>query len=373
MATIKLTTWNIEHFGRMLPDPPLDKRVKLDAIAAEIEAINPDILCIVEAPGNLPALRDWIQSNSGLADRYRVATIPGTQDILDQNPANPRKALQRRYGMQGTDITGNQWVWFLIRGDLFRHSRARLLAPAAWQGINKQKKWTVHEWGNFDGRKHSHWRHPQTLIIELAGVEVEIIGVHLKSKINTKKAFDNGDLMPAYVKEALKARIKLATEAYDIRRYIDNRFKQAPSPRIIVCGDMNDGPGRGHFEREYLFFDLVSNVQGDMFFARRYLYHALFDFEEQLRWSTRFHDRIEKWSRSQPGNEALPPAPIDPAHFQLIDHILFTQAFTGENACPRIEPFAGRVEHTIHERIAAPLTRSDRPSDHVPVSVNITI
>jgi hypothetical protein len=89
---------------------------------------------------------------------------------------------------------------------------------------------------------------------------------------------------------------------------------------------MNDGPGREYFERQFLFFDLVSNIHGDMFFARRYLYHALFDFAEHLRWSTKFRDNVEEWSRSQPGAEALPPSPIDPTRLQLIDHILFSQA-----------------------------------------------
>lgn len=159
---------------------------------------------------------------------------------------------------------------------------------------------------------------PTNVVLNMRGSEVEIIGVHLKSKINQKKPFQDGELTDDYVEAAIKARVKLATEAYDIMRYIERRFEQSANPRIFVCGNMNDGPGREHFERQYLFSDLVSNIQGDMFFARRYLYRALFDFNEHLRWSTKFRDQVEKWARSQPEAESFPSTPIDSTKFQLI-------------------------------------------------------
>ena len=374
MSTIKLTTWNIEHFSRLLPTPPQDKLPKLEGISEEIKEIDPDILCIVEAPGNLSDLVTWVQSPNGLDGKYHVVTIPGTQKILEQNPANPREALQDLYAMQGTDLTGNQWIWFLVRDGLFQASGAQMLNPKIWQDLTKQAKWPYHEWGSQKDKKHSHWRHPQTLVLKLDSVEVEIIGVHLKSKINNKKAFDaNGNLLLAYIEEALRARIRLATEASDVRRYIERRFEQDANPRIFVCGDMNDGPGKGYFEREFLYFDLVSGIQGDVFFARRFLNHALFDFDDSLRWSTNFHDKVEEWSRQLPGSEALPSEPIDSTRFQLIDHILFTQSLVDENLSPHIEPQAGLVEHTIHQRINAMLTKANRTSDHLPVSVHITL
>jgi len=164
----------------------------------------------------------------------------------------------------------------------------------------------------------------------------------------------------------------LATEAYDIRRYIEQRFLQDPDPRIIVCGDMNDGPGREYFERQYLFFDLVTNIQGDVLLSRRFLNHALFDYDDSLRWSTAFHDKIEEWAREKFG-ENLPTGSINPVRNQLIDHILFTQPLVGQGNTPRIGPNSGIVEHTIHQRINAVLNKTNKTSDHVPVSVTITI
>jgi len=372
MPEIKLTTWNVEHLGKLLPAPGANPQ-RLQGIAQEITEIAPDILCLVEGPGNLPDLRDWVKSPQGLQGRYHVPTIPGTDEILAPNPPNPRQALQALYAMQGTDITGHQWIWFLVRDGLFQEGDARILNPQVWRDLTMQPSWPVHDWGKFDKHRHSHWRHPQVLIMRLGSTEIEIIGVHLKSKINMKKAFDDatGEMLDTFVNEAMRARVRLTTEAYDVRRYIDCRFQQDPCPRIFVCGDMNDGPGRGHFEREFLFFDLVSNIQGDVFFAHRFLNHALFDYDDALCWTTNFPDKVEKWSRQKPEAKALSPEAFDPTRFQLIDHILFTQALVGETASPRVKPQAGLVEHTVHQRINAMLKKSNRTSDHVPVSVHI--
>lgn len=374
MSTIKIVTWNIAHLGKLLPVPPENRRAKLKGIVEEIKELAPDILCIIEGPGNLLDLMNWVDSEQGLQGRYRVATIPGTQEIIDQGPDDPREALKDLYAMQGTERTGNQWIWFLVEDGLFREAKPTILDPRIWRDLTAQRKWDVHYWGNLEARGHSHWRHPQTLCLNLGGAEIEVIGVHLKSKINKRKPFDsNSRLTESYVNTALKARVKLATEAYDVRRYIDRRFKQHPHPRIIVCGDMNDGPGKGYFEREFLFFDVVSNIQGDIFFARRFLNHALFDFDDELRWSTDFHDKVEEWSRKNAAPGTLPATAVDPTRFQLIDHILFTQTFVGETASPRVKPHAGLVEHTIHQRVNAMLSKSNRTSDHVPVSVHLTV
>jgi hypothetical protein len=47
-------------------------------------------------------------------------------------------------------------------------------------------------------------------------------------------------------------------------RAIDHRFQQEPAPVLFLLGDLNDGPGKEFFERPFLFFDLLNNVQGDV-------------------------------------------------------------------------------------------------------------
>lgn len=375
---MKLTTWNIEHFAKLIADLSAPAHVaRLKLISDQIIRMDADILCLIEAPGDLVGLRNWIGlplDQGGLDGMYKVPTIPGTQEILDTNPANVRKALQDLYAMKGTDRTGNQWIWFLMKEDLFNNTSAEVQNPNIWQGMTGRTDWPVNYWGNYESKVANHWRHPQTLVLDFSGITVEIIGVHLKSKINRKRPFDdNGVLLPTYVDEALRARVKLATEANDVRKYIEQRFQQEPDPRIIVCGDMNDGPGKKFFERQYLFFDLISNIQGSIFLASRFLNHALFDFTEHLRWTTKFRDSIELWARENREWYNEPVMVIDNARKQLIDHILFTQAFVNDSGTPKINARAGFIEHMIHEKVNASIPDSRKTSDHRPVSVEIEV
>jgi hypothetical protein len=355
MTDLKITTWNIEHFARILADDSSEMQRRRSAIADEIRQIDPDILCVVEGPGDLTLLQEFVDDPNGLDNRYRIPLIPGTTDLLAPDPANPRAVLADLYKMQGNDTTGNQWIWFLVKDQVFDNATQRLLQnPIVWQEFVGHATWRVNLWGDMSTRTHRHWRHPQVLVLELEGARAEFIGVHLKSKINRRRPFDDdGNLLASYVQEAIKARIKLATEAENVRNYIDARFGQEPAPRIFVLGDANDGPGKRFFERQFLFFDLLSNLQGNVFFARQFLNHCLFDFEEQLRWSTNFRDPIEPSER-----------------FQLLDHILFTQSLVGDSQFPHLEAGAGLVEHTIHETISATLPGADT-SDHHPVSVTV--
>ena len=125
---------------------------------------------------------------------------------------------------------------------------------------------------------------------------------------------------------------------------------------MLVLGDLNDGPGKELFEREYLFFDLVSNLQGNVFFAQKFLNHALFDYPPRLRWSVEFEDFVDEQR--------------DP-HI-LLDHILFTQALVDGSAPLQVEPHAGLIEHEVHHLVNAGLSAKRRTSDHKPISVVLT-
>lgn len=145
-----------------------------------------------------------------------------------------------------------------------------------------------------------------------------------------------------------------------MRYYIENRFRNEPDPVVFVVGDLNDGVGKEVFERKYLFHDAISNLQGDVFFANRFLNHALFDFGEEHRWSASFTD---VWD------------PFRPTQI-LLDHIIFTQSVTGTDAMAttgmRVHGGAGRVEHEIHNVVNAVFDREeDHTSDHRPVTVDI--
>jgi endonuclease/exonuclease/phosphatase family metal-dependent hydrolase len=332
MNRLKLTAWNVEHFRRVFEGAATTAKARRRAaIVREIRDLAPHVLCVLEGPRAVAGLKEFVAHD--LEDDYVVVEAPD--------------------GVYAT--RGEQWIWFLVHRSL--QDAVALLPISTWQQFAGQR-WTVHYWGNQQAEQHSHYRHPQTLVLTWGGQRVEFIGLHLKSKfINRGRQMweAGGAEQEAFVAEAIKARIKLATEATNVRRYLDAKFGQVEKPAIIVLGDLNDGPGKEYFEDQYLFFDLVSTLQGEVFFARKFLGHALFDWPEHLRWSVRFDDFVE----------VVTDRPI------LLDHIMFTQGLADGSLPVSVVAQSGRVEHEIHALINAPLPATSHTSDHVPVSVEL--
>jgi len=405
---LRLTTWNIGWFGQLLKGKtrtlPLHSRdVTSDAgkalqslqrqqIAEEIRRIDPDVLCLQEGPstGNIAGLHEFCRDDLG-----------GDWVAIDR-PAG-----------ETWHIRGSQGIFYLVKASRVVELSPRLLAQTAWFEATElesrvdftlpdtgehNKKWpiihplfkpanaeTLDEPEDEDegaeeapallDREHSHYRHPQVLVLTVGNRRVDLIGCHLKSKFGGDDYAEAGrlrqqpeDTLSAADKRliakieqtAVEARIKLSTEATNIRYYIDNRFRNEPEPVIFVLGDLNDGVGKEVFERKYLFHDAISNLQGDVFFANRFLNHALFDFGEEHRWSASFTD---VWDPHRPSEI-------------LLDHIIFTQSVTGADALARtgmrVHSGAGRVEHEIHNVVNAVFDREeDYTSDHRPVTVDI--
>ena len=340
---LKVTSWNVEHSSSLIGDD-LDK-LHLDRrrrVASTIREINPDILCMLEAP-------------VGEGDITSFA-----KDVLDNHwvpillPQSSNSSLGDRD--DDYDINGTQWIWYLVRSTLA--NRCRLQEPATWQAFVDHSRWDVHYWGKEKPTRHRHYRHPQVLVFELDdGQEIEFIGIHLKSKINKKKLVRDGDgnIVGDYLNEALKARIKLATEARNVRSYIDARFDQSEQPGIVILGDANDGPGQDYFEQRYMFFDLISNLQGSIMKAERFFNHALFDYPEHLRWTAKYRNQVTGV-----------PASKNPL---LIDHILMSQPLVDGSLPIIANEGAGLIKHHAFDRGNAGASIKRITSDHRPVSV----
>jgi hypothetical protein len=367
MGTFKLTAWNIEHADKLidgLESEDAQERQRSerrrDAIRDELHALDCDILLVSEGPNGEERARGFF------------ASVASDFDLIVRGSSD-----RRDYGMQGSDATtGRQWLWFLVKKDL--PINASLLHLDQWRQITENNsagehangKWDVSVPKSLDGqvlfeinKNHSHWRHPQVLQVNVDGAFFEIIGCHLKSKFTRKSIQGNpsdDDFFaenPDLVADIIKSRIKISTECADIRHYIDHRFEEDASAPIIVAGDLNDGPGKERIERRFLYHDLMSSLQGEIFFAQRFLNHALFDAEEDQRWSVFFRDRLD------PGR--------DPKI--LLDHILFSQTFT-ENPQIDLFPFmamkqGGLVEHEVHHAITGSQPSFAMTSDHKPVSM----
>lgn len=339
MKTIKITSWNVEHLARLVDDSLSSTEItRREAIVAEIEVMNPDIFCLIEGPRGEEAI-DLFTSEL-LGDRWRAV-----------------KASDGEYG-----ISGSQWMWFLVKREYF--DQCSLLPVETWDAFT-EKTWEVHYWGDFETIRHRHYRHPQVLVFDWDGFRVEFIGLHLKSKFVNRGASlwkAGGADREEFIREALKARVKLTTEAANVRQYIAAKFNQVEKPAIFLLGDLNDGPGKEFFEQKYLFFDLMSNIQGDIFQAAQFMNHALFDFPDHLRWSVKFKDFV-----AEDEAEANIVRPI------LLDHILFTQGLCDDTLPWRIDSHAGKIEHEVHDLINASLSEREQTSDHKPVSLTVTI
>lgn len=334
MQKIKITSWNIEHLERLLDATSTSHLKRKQAIQSELNAIDPDVLCLLEGP-------------DGEQNIDRVAA-----EILNGQYV-PVKLPDGNYQQKG-----QQWIWFLVKPQWAAVSS--LLSPDIWQSYTGGPTWNVNYWGNFETETHRHYRHPQVLVMDINGQRVECIGLHLKSKfVNSGQSNWNagGQQREQFILEALKARIKMTTEATNVRSYIDKKFEQLENPAIFVMGDFNDGPGKEFFENQYLFFDLISNIQGSIFEADRFLNHALFDYPDNLRWSVHFKDFVD---------------PARDPHI-LLDHIMFTQALVNWKLDICVEPHAGLIEHEIHDETNAVLTSTQKTSDHKPVSVTLSV
>ncbi|MCL4202024.1 MAG: hypothetical protein KJ000_05995 [Pirellulaceae bacterium] len=344
----KVVAWNIEWLDKLLTGLNAGTtsaaqrerlQARLDGIYQTIAEIAPDVLCITEGPRGEDGIKQFVDGLPG----YVAVTRPQGESYHQ---------------------SGNQWIWFVVHEQLA--SRVSLLPVRVWQQYTEAASpngehtdsWPVHRWGQIERVKHKHYRHPQVLVVDLGGVRAEVIGGHFKSKLTTVGNFHSPDeaKRKAFIEATLENRIKLATEAQNVRYYIDRRFKQERSPAVMVLGDLNDGPGKEFFERQFLFFDLLNNLQGDVFEAEKFLNHALFDYPDELRWTAHFEDRIE---------------PSRNPHI-LLDHIMFTQAFVRGELPIRVEPHAGKVEHEIFDRITALLPSQVHLSDHKPVSCVFT-
>lgn len=375
MASMKLTAWNAEwleytagvDLGWVEPGartfignaPTLaEAATRIDGFRKVVREVDPDVLFICEGVRGAAGMRAFVAKHF---PEYDLVTHPGDDD--------------GRY-----DVQGFQWLWFMVKKGLADRTAPSLLDNTVWKSYtaaesamgHRDGKWMVSMPRVRDGdvlanarEAHDHYRHPQVLVLDWAGHRVEVVGLHLKSKLVSRRprkrratesfeAYASEPKVAEYLAQSHIARIKLTTEATDVRYYVDHRFAQEPQPSIVVVGDLNDGPGKELLEREYLFHDLIGNLQGDVFFADRFLNHALFDYPGALRWTVRFEDFMDP----------------DRPDAILLDHILFTQAFAGAGAGPlRAPPRSGKVEHEVYERVASLLPDAGVISDHRPVSV----
>ena len=198
--SLKITSWNIEHAEKLIADNPgaaIQGRRK--RVLDTLMEINPDIFCMLEGPMGEKKFDAFCTQ---VLDSKWVPIL-----LRQQNEALGVRDIEYQ-------IKGTQWIWFLVKPEL--KDKCKLQPAKVWQSFVGDKEWKIYLWGQERPTPHPHYRHPQVLLYNLGnGCQLELIGVHLKSKINklpiTRDADNN--LTGEYLKVALEARIELATEA----------------------------------------------------------------------------------------------------------------------------------------------------------------
>jgi endonuclease/exonuclease/phosphatase family metal-dependent hydrolase len=188
-------------------------------------------------------------------------------------------------------------------------------------------------------------------------VQVRFIVLHTKSNfINQgREKWNDPVRKPAYIKEALQDRRRISTEAMRARRYVDERVAADAATRVLVLGDLNDGPGTDYFEQNYLSHNCLDILVGSAFEPEANFRPAQHDVIVADRYTAIFDDFV-----TGEDNKHL-----------LLDHILLSPGLE-QGPVKRVKN-SGLVRHAEYNAQLGQANgpRDQRPSDHRPVSVKL--
>jgi len=188
---------------------------------------------------------------------------------------------------------------------------------------------------------------------------LRVIVMHTKSNFvnNGQAMWQNPVERQNYVALALKARRRNATEGMRLRQYLDGILAENPSEAVVVMGDLNDGPGLDYFEKNYLAHNVTDIVVGSAFEPEWIFAHAQHDVASAERYTAIFDDFVENINSKK----------------LLLDHILLSPGLSAAGGLSRVVQ-SGTVHHAEYlAQVENNGTyREDRPSDHRPVSVQLS-
>lgn len=81
--------------------------------------------------------------------------------------------------------------------------------------------------------------------LTVSGRPVLLVNLHSKSKFihGGRALWDNEATRPQFIAQAVRNRRRIAAELMRVRMALDERLEDDPEARIVVVGDLNDGPG----------------------------------------------------------------------------------------------------------------------------------
>ena len=348
MSSLKIATWNAEWMAYMfsgsqnnfLKKNSKEKIPDVDAWAKRkadyIKSINPDILGIQEGPKTEDQMNSFVQKylsdseGNPFYDVYRNADGPVPKSIYDRQYLY--LLVKRKHNFQVKNLKNNPKVKEIL-----------------------YEYWPVYYWGSVKEKRHRFWRRPLVTEINIEGKKLKIIIVHTKSLLLKRSKKWAKEHPQEFTKEAMKSRIKLATEAWKIRQYMDYCFEKQSDVPIILMGDLNDGPGRRYFEKHFFFQDMIDVIIGTLMSPEKFMKHAFADYDERERYTSEFSD----WLNPNISDKLL------------LDHILLSPSFFDSDSELVLEKNSAIIDHQKYDDHFDDDEKKDRPSDHRVASVHI--
>lgn len=148
-----------------------------------------------------------------------------------------------------------------------------------------------------DGIKENYsWSNRVPYEVQMSGgpfsEPTTLILVHAKSK----GAFIPGDLF-AYEKLSRANRMKLRAQAASIRKRLDELVDESGNGRVVILGDMNDGP---EFDNQFALLGgaFLEPVMGSIWEPKKVFSNTHMYFPEKDRWTIDFKDRVVNYLES---------------------------------------------------------------------------
>lgn len=296
-------------------------------LAAEISAIDADIVGLQEAPSRRAELELFIQQF------LSTAGVPRYQCFLG-------------------DSGGAQKLGFLYK-------------PGSVTSIQLASSTTlstlVNPWDadvDGDGFLDSYQFTRQPLVVNavIGGQTVQFIVMHTKSNFvnQGKQMWNDPATRQNYVVAALLSRRRNGTEGMRLRQYLDQVLAADAAAALVVMGDLNDGPGMDYFEERYLAHNVTDIVIGSAFQPEWLFTHAQHDVPAAQRFTAVFDDFVTNENGKQ----------------LLLDHVLLSPGLLSGAGVRKVVG-SGTIHHAEYmaNTVNQGKYREDRPSDHRPVSM----
>lgn len=333
----KVVSWNIEHMHDWFSGAGTTVIPSFTGVAQKVatvlKAVKPDILCIQEGPTHKVQLEQFLADfvDSGF-------TVAAGETGGSQKPYIAFKSFQ---GLQSTteiDFSAPEWKYPFLT-----HSE---------------------DTGHYSQKNQSFTRLPVEVLFETTKGTFSVICLHLKSKFSMKASSalsSDPEKRTIAISEGLEQRARILQEATLLRDYVQNHlFKGSVKDRIIIAGDLNDGPGKDFFETRFFSTDVMRRIRGDIDHPDHILTDVVDKVAADKRFTAIFNDRLDKVLRKI-----------------LLDHLLVTPQFLKTSGL-RVNRQSAKVEHTAYlaqnSGDWSKKTKPDRmlyPSDHRPVSVSV--